>query len=371
MKFIDEFRAPDAARRYVREIERIAHRAWTIMEICGGQTHAIIRNGIDRLLPDKISLLHGPGCPVCITPAELIDKAVELALRPEVIFCSFGDMMRVPGSTTDLLSAKAAGADVRIVYSPLDSVGIARENPQREAVFFAIGFETTAPASAIALHHAQQLGLANFSILSALALVPPAIDAILSAPAGNIDGFLAPGHVCTVTGYRDYEPLAETYGVPIVVTGFEPLDILQGIHMTVAQLEQGTARVENQYSRAVVCDGNRRARQLMNDVFCIVDRNWRGLGAIARSGLALKAAFRDFDAEKRFTLAECRAEEHSPCISGAILQGIKKPLDCAAFGTHCTPEHPLGAPMVSAEGACAAYYHYRRQTKPDRKAAKE
>ncbi|MBU1320394.1 MAG: hydrogenase formation protein HypD [candidate division Zixibacteria bacterium] len=360
MKFIDEFRDSRVAARYIREIEQIASQPWTIMEICGGQTHTIVRNGIDRLLPEQIRLLHGPGCPVCITPANLIDKAIEIALQRNVIFCSFGDMLRVPGSTTDLLLAKAAGADVRVVYSPLDSVSIALKNPKREVVFFGIGFETTAPAVAVALRRAKQLEIANYSVLPALALVPPAIETLLSAPACNINGFLAAGHVCTVMGYRDYEPIAESFGVPIVVTGFEPIDILQGIHMTIAQLEQGVAMVENQYSRAVRKNGNSEARKLMGEVFCTVDRDWRGLGRIKRSGLALSDAYAGFDVDNRFTLSHVSTEEKSPCISGLILQGRNKPYDCAAFGNLCTPQRPLGATMVSSEGACAAYYRYRR-----------
>jgi hydrogenase expression/formation protein HypD len=360
MRFIDEYRDPEAVRKYADEIARITTRPWTIMEICGGQTHSIVKNGIDRMLPDKITLLHGPGCPVCVTSMSMIDKAIALASRENIIFCSFGDMLRVPGSSMDLLSVKADGGDVRTVYSPLDAVRIAEKNPDTQVVFFAIGFETTAPANAAAVYQARRKGIDNFSMLVAQVLVPPAIETILSAPDCCVQGFLAAGHVCTVMGYTEYEPIAGKYRVPIVVTGFEPLDILQGIHMTVRQLEQGRAQVENQYSRAVKRTGNVPAQKLMADVFETVDREWRGIGLIPKSGSALRAGYREFDAEIRFEIAANDIEPASECISGLILQGKQKPSHCPAFGKRCTPEHPLGATMVSSEGACAAYYAYRR-----------
>ena len=360
MKFIDEYRDPKAAARYVEEIARITTRPWTIMEICGGQTHTIIRYGVDRLLPNKITLLHGPGCPVCVTPVELVDKAIEIASQKNVIFCSFGDMLRVPGTAKDLLSVKADGGDVRIVYSPLDSFKIAQENPDNEVVFFAIGFETTAPANAAAIYQAKRRGLTNFSVLLAQVLVPPAIEAILTSPGCQVQAFLAAGHVCTVMGYAEYERLATKYNLPFVVTGFEPLDILQGIYMVIAQLERGKAQVENQYARVVKREGNIEAQKLMSEVFVVVNRRWRGLGEIPDSGLGLRDAYAEFDAQKQFGLAEHEVEESSECISGLVLQGSKKPHDCTAFGTRCTPERPLGATMVSSEGACAAYYRYRK-----------
>lgn len=360
MKFIDEYRNPKAARYYIRKIAGITTKPWAIMEICGGQTHAILKYGIDQLLPDNITLLHGPGCPVCVTPVELIDKAIDIALRKDTIFCSFGDMLRVPGTHKDLLSAKAEGGDVRIVYSPLDSLKIAEENPAKEVVFFAIGFETTVPANAMAVYQAKHMGISNFSILVAQVLIPPAIEAILSSSDNNVQGFLAPGHVCTVTGYTEYEQLAEKFGVPIVVTGFEPLDILQGIYMTITLLEQGKAEVNNQYARSVKREGNIKTQELIKEVFVVVDRKWRGIGDIPESGLNLAEAYSEFDAEKRFGLVDFTVEENSECISGLILQGTKKPHECPAFGNRCTPEHPLGATMVSSEGACTAYYRYRK-----------
>lgn len=360
MRFIEEYRDAQSAQRMAEAIRKIVTRPWTIMEVCGGQTHAIMKFGIDELLPPQITLLHGPGCPVCVTPVELIDKAVELASRPEVIFCSFGDMLRVPGTKGDLLSAKAAGGDVRIVYSPLDALQIAMNNPSRQVVFFAVGFETTAPANAMAVHQAKQQGVRNFSVLVSHVLVPPAIEAILRSPNNRVQGFLAAGHVCTVMGYTEYEPIARRYHVPIVVTGFEPLDILQGVYMCVKQLEEGRAEVENQYARSVRREGNRLAQELIREVFEVVPRKWRGIGEIPQSGLGLREPYREFDAEKRFALATGSVEESSECISGLILQGAKKPFDCPAFGTRCTPEHPLGATMVSSEGACAAYFKYRR-----------
>ncbi len=364
MKFIDEYRDPEAVRRYADEIVRITTRPWTIMEICGGQTHSIVKNGLDRMLPDNITLLHGPGCPVCVTSAAMIDKAIALASREDVIFCSFGDMLRVPGSRRDLLSVKADGGDVRTVYAPLDAVHIAEKNPDRRVIFFAIGFETTAPASAAAVYYARQKGVDNFSMLVAQVLVPPAIETILDAPDCRVRGFLAAGHVCAVMGYTEYEPIAEKYHIPIVVTGFEPLDILQGIHMTVRQLENNRAKVENQYSRAVTRMGNVPAQKIMADVFETVDREWRGIGVIPGSGLALRPAYKDFDAEIVFDMTTPVTETVSECISGLILQGKQKPSDCPVYGKRCTPEHPLGATMVSSEGACAAYYMYRRKKRP-------
>jgi hydrogenase expression/formation protein HypD len=359
MRFIDEYRDATLAQYYARRIAQIVKRPWTIMEVCGGQTHAIIKFGIDELLPKEITLVHGPGCPVCVTPVELIDKAIEIASRPEVIFCSFGDMLRVPGSKKDLLSVKAQGGDVRIVYSPLDALKLAQENPDREVVFFAVGFETTAPANAMAVYQAQHQGVKNFSLLVSHVLVPPAMEAILSSPNNRVQGFLAAGHVCTVMGYTEYEPIAQKYKVPIVVTGFEPLDILQGVYMCVKQLEEGRYEVENQYTRSVRRQGNVKAQELIREVFCVVPRKWRGIGEIPRSGLGLTDKYREFDAERKFGLTDRSVEEPSECIAGLVLQGVKKPVECPAFGTRCTPEHPLGAPMVSSEGACAAYYRYR------------
>ena len=361
MKFVDEYRDAGAVGRLTQELARRVTRPWTIMEVCGGQTHTIVKSGLEGLLPPAITLVHGPGCPVCVTPVELIDKAVAIASRPEVIFCSFGDMLRVPGSRSSLLEAKAAGADVRMVYSPLDALKLARANPGREVVFFAVGFETTAPANAMGVWQAEREGLANFSILVAHVLVPPAIEAILSSPNRRIDAFLAAGHVCTVMGYEEYEPIAQRYRVPIVVTGFEPLDLLEGIFMAVAQLEDGRAEVENQYRRAVRREGNRPAQQRVAEVFEVSARKWRGIGEIPSSGLRLRERYRRFDAETRFGVAEAGIEEAGECIAGLVLQGIKKPFECPAFGARCTPETPLGAPMVSSEGACAAYYHYGKR----------
>jgi hydrogenase expression/formation protein HypD len=360
MRFIDEYRDAALAQHYARRIAQIVTRPWTIMEVCGGQTHAIIKFGIDELLPKEITLVHGPGCPVCVTPVELIDKAIEIASRPDVIFCSFGDMLRVPGSEKDLLSVKAQGGDVRIVYSPLDALKLAKENPDREVVFFAVGFETTAPANAMAVHQAFRQNIKNFSLLVSHVLVPPAIEAILASPKNRVQGFLAAGHVCTVMGYTEYEPIAKKYKVPIVVTGFEPLDILQGVYMCVKQLEEGRHEVENQYTRSVRREGNTKAQELIREVFCVVPRKWRGIGEISQSGLGLTEKYRAFDAELKFGLENRSVEEPSECIAGLVLQGVKKPHECLAFGTRCTPEHPLGAPMVSSEGACAAYYRYRR-----------
>jgi hydrogenase expression/formation protein HypD len=360
MKFVDEYRDADLAGQYSRALRQITTQPWVLMEVCGGQTHAIVKFGIDELLPSEVTLVHGPGCPVCVTPTELINKAVEIASIPGVIFTSFGDMLRVPGSSKDLLSVKAAGGDVRIVYSPMDALGIAEGNPDRQVVFFAVGFETTAPANAMTVFQARQRGVENFSLLVSHVLVPPAIEAILSSPNSRVQGFLAAGHVCTVMGYMEYEPIAHKYHVPIVVTGFEPVDILQGIYMCVRQLEEGRAEVENQYSRAVRREGNLPAQALIRSVFRVVPRKWRGVGEIPRSGLGLQQEYATFDAESRFGVADHTAEEPAVCISGLILQGVKKPHECPAFATDCTPEHPLGATMVSSEGACAAYYHYRR-----------
>ena len=361
MKYLDEYRNADAVRRLAAAIRAAVTRPWNIMEICGGQTHAIIRFTLDEMLPRELTLIHGPGCPVCVTPIEMIDKAVAIAARPEVIFCSFGDMLRVPGSQKDLFTVKSEGGDVRIVYSPMDAVALAKKNPTRQVVFFAIGFETTAPANAMAIAHASKLGLENFSALVSHVLVPPAIRAVLSSPANLVQGFLAAGHVCAITGMDQYRPIAERFRVPIVVTGFEPVDILQGVLACVEQLESGRHEIENQYTRIVRPEGNRGALRQMAEVFQTVPRKWRGIGEIPESGLALRESFASFDAERRFDVAEITAEEPADCIAGEILQGHKKPHDCPAFGVYCTPERPLGAPMVSSEGACAAYYRYRRR----------
>jgi hydrogenase expression/formation protein HypD len=361
MRFVDEYRRGEDAQKFLRAIERTVTRPWTIMEICGGQTHTLIKTGIDRLLPETVTLVHGPGCPVCVTPLELINKAIAIARRPEVIFTSFGDMLRVPGSGADLLSVKAGGGDVRMVYSPLDAVRLAQQHPDRQVVFFAVGFETTAPGNAMAVWQAQQLGLTNFSILCSHVLVPPAMEAILAAPGNAVQGFLAAGHVCTVMGYWEYEPIAGKYRVPIVVTGFEPLDLLQGIYMALKALEEGRWGVENQYTRSVTRPGNASAQRLVAQVFEVCDRAWRGIGTIPASGYRLRPEFAAFNAGPRFGVEDVRTQESPVCIAGQILQGLKKPPQCTAFGTLCTPEHPLGAPMVSFEGACAAYYHYESE----------
>lgn len=362
MKFVDEFRDPDAAKRYADAIVSLATRPWTIMEVCGGQTHAIVKYGIDELLPREITLVHGPGCPVCVTSTEIMERALELAARPGLIFCSFGDMLRVPGKSGDLLSVRARGGDVRMVYSPIDAVELAKRNPDREVVFFAVGFETTAPANAMAVMQAQRGGVGNFSMLVAQVLVPPAIESILASPEHRVHGFLAAGHVCTVMGVEEYQPLVDRFRVPIVVTGFEPIDLLQGIHCCVRQLETGRTEVENPYARCVRPQGNPTAIELIRRVFEVVPRKWRGLGEIAGSGLGLRAEFQSFDAERRFLTNPTQVEESTECISGSILLGIKKPHECPAFGGRCTPEQPLGATMVSSEGTCAAYYRYRRPT---------
>jgi len=366
MRYIDEYRDAEAVGRYIQAIEELVTRDWTLMEVCGGQTHAIVKFGIDALLPPQVTLLHGPGCPVCVTPLELIDKAIAIARESNVIFTSFGDMLRVPGSGTDLLSEKAQGADVRMVYSPLDALTIAESNPDKQVVFFAVGFETTAPANAMAVYQAKQRQMSNFSILVSHVLVPPAIESILSTPDSRVNAFLAAGHVCAVVGYDDYEPLAQKYHVPFVVTGFEPLDIVQGVYMCVKQLEEGREEVENQYTRAVQRNGNQHAIQLVRAVFEVTPRKWRGIGEIPYSGLGLRAAYCDFDAETRFDVDKIQTQESPDCLSGQILQGQLKPNQCPAFGSRCTPEHPLGATMVSSEGACAAYYRYRGELKADR-----
>jgi hydrogenase expression/formation protein HypD len=361
VKFLSEYRDQKAAEQLSQQIWKKVTRPWTIMEICGGQTHTIVKSGLEDLLPNKVTLVHGPGCPVCVTPIELIDKAVAIAHRPDVIFCSFGDMLRVPGSTKSLFDAKAEGADVRIVYSPLDALKLAKTNPERQVVFFAVGFETTAPANAMAAWQADHDNVDNFSLLVSHVLVPPAMEALLSSQNCVVQGFLAAGHVCTVMGYEEYFPIVERYKVPIVVTGFEPLDILDGILMTVSQLEEGRHEVENQYARATRREGNRPAQERIIEVFEIVSRQWRGLGEIPASGFQLRGRFQKHDANLRYPFSGAPAQESPECISGLILQGIKKPQQCAAFGVKCTPENPLGAPMVSSEGACAAYYLYGRR----------
>ncbi|OGO19926.1 MAG: hydrogenase formation protein HypD [Chloroflexi bacterium RBG_16_48_8] len=360
MKYVREYRDEDLVRTAVDEIRKGITQPWVIMEICGGQTHSIVRYGLDQLLPSEIELVHGPGCPVCVTSLEIIDKALAIASRPEVIFTSYGDMLRVPGSGRDLFSVRARGGDVRVVYSPLDAVKIARENPEREVVFFAIGFETTAPANAMSVLQAQNLGLKNYSVLVAHVCVPPAIRAILGSPENRVQGFLAAGHVCAVMGYWEYTPLAEEFSVPIVVTGFEPLDIAQGILMTVKHLEAGKAVADNAYKRAVTYEGNKPAQKVIQRVFMDCDRKWRGIGIIPGSGWCLRPEYAAFDAENRFEVSDIQPEESPVCIAGLILQGLKKPLDCPAFGNPCSPEKPLGATMVSSEGACAAYYSYGR-----------
>jgi hydrogenase expression/formation protein HypD len=360
MRYLDEFSDPDLARSLLDEIRRTVTRPWAIMEVCGGQTHTIIRNGIDQLLPDGVELIHGPGCPVCVTPLETIDRALAIAARPDVIFCSFGDMIRVPGSATDLFRIKSEGGDVRIVYSPLDAVKLAQANPDRQVVFFGIGFETTAPANAMTVVMARQMGLQNFSLLVSHVLVPPAIRAIMDSPTRRVQGFLAAGHVCTVMGMGEYVPLVEEYHVPIVVTGFEPLDVLEGIRRVLVQLEEGRADLENAYPRAVSAEGNLAAQAVVRDVFTTCDRAWRGIGTIPSSGWRLRDEYADFDAELRFEVTDIHAEESPLCRSGEVLQGLIKPNQCGAFGVECTPRRPLGAPMVSSEGACAAYYQFRR-----------
>ena len=360
MKHLDEYRDPALAQTLVRAIGRLVSRPWTLMEVCGGQTHTLVRSGIDQLLPANVRVIHGPGCPVCVTPLEQIDRALAIAARGDVVFCSFGDMLRVPGSAGDLLRVRAAGGDVRFVYSPLDAVRLAKQNPARQVVFFAVGFETTAPATALAAVQARKLGLRNFSLLVSHVLVPPALEAILADPACRVQGFLAAGHVCAVVGFEEYEALARRHEVPIVVTGFEPVDLLEGIWMLLTQLESGRREVENQYARAVRRGGNAPAQTAVAEVYEVCDRAWRGLGMLPNSGLRLRKAYRDLDAETRFDVARVRASEPVECRSGEVLRGLLAPPACPAFGTLCTPEHPLGAPMVSGEGACAAYYRYAR-----------
>jgi hydrogenase expression/formation protein HypD len=360
MKYLSEYRDEHLVRQYLDQIHAVTTRPWTLMEICGGQTHSLVKNGILEMLPSFITMVHGPGCPVCVTPLGIIDEAIALAGRPEVILCSFGDMLRVPGSSRSLLEAKANGGDVRIVYSPLEAVKIARDNPDREVVFFAVGFETTAPANALSVVQAERLGVNNYSILASHVLVPPAMEAILSDPESKIDAFLAAGHVCTIMGMDEYDPIVEKYNIPIVVTGFEPVDLLQGILMTVQQLERGEARVENQYARVVQREGNKLAQQTIHQVFDVSDRTWRGIGTIPQSGYEVKSQYRAYNAREKFKLDVGDVPENASCISGAIMKGLKKPFQCPNFGTHCKPEHPLGAPMVSSEGACAAYYAYAR-----------
>ncbi|MFF3729211.1 hydrogenase formation protein HypD [Streptomyces sp. NPDC002476] len=360
MKYLDEFSDPRLAERLLDQIHATATRPAVMMEVCGGQTHSIIRHGIDQLLPDCVEMIHGPGCPVCVTPLEIIDRALAIAARPEVVFCSFGDMLRVPGSGQDLFSVKSAGGDVRVVYSPLDALGLARENPDREVVFFGIGFETTAPANAMAVHQARRLGVRNFSLLVSHVLVPPAMAAVMESPGCRVQAFLAAGHVCSVMGTSQYPSLAEKYRVPIVVTGFEPLDILEGIRRVVLQLEEGRHEVENAYPRAVPAAGNLPAMEMLRDVFEVTDRTWRGIGMIPDSGWRLAEKYAEFDAERRFDVAAIRTSESPLCRSGEVLQGLIKPHACQAFGKECTPRNPLGATMVSSEGACSAYYAYRR-----------
>ncbi len=364
MRYTEEFSDPELARRLLDDIHATATRPWAMMEVCGGQTHSIIRHGIDQLLPQGLELIHGPGCPVCVTPLEMIDKALAIAALPDVVFCSFGDMLRVPGTDRDLFRIKSAGGDVRVVYSPLDALTIARENPEREVVFFGVGFETTAPANAMTVHQARRLGVRNFSLLVSHVRVPPAIEAIMGSPDCRVQAFLAAGHVCSVMGIEEYPELAERYRVPIVVTGFEPLDILEGIRRTVHQLERGEHRVDNAYPRAVRDTGNPAALTMLREVFEVTDRTWRGIGTIPASGWRLSPAYREYDAEYRFDVTDVRTAESAACRSGEVLQGLIKPHECAAFGTTCTPRSPLGATMVSSEGACAAYYLYRRLAAP-------
>lgn len=358
MKYIAEYRSPELVAQYLEEIRRTATRHWSIMEVCGGQTHSLVKNGILQLLPDTVRMVHGPGCPVCVTPLHLIDKAVHLAEEKGVILCSYGDMLRVPGSKRSLLESKAAGADVRILYSPLEAVQIAKDNQEREVVFFAVGFETTAPANALSVIHAQRSGVTNYSILASHVLVPPAIEAVMDDEDASIQGFLAAGHVCTIMGIGEYYPLVERYKIPVVVTGFEPVDLVQGILMAVRQLEKGEHRLENQYSRVVRPEGNPEARKVMEQVFEVSDREWRGIGTIPMSGYEVREAFAAYDADRKFNVSIEKVSESSECIAGLVLKGIKKPNECPQFGKKCTPQSPLGAPMVSSEGACAAYYHF-------------
>jgi len=364
MKYLDEYRDPVLAQALMAEIHRITTRPWTLMEVCGGQTHTIVKQGIDEALPDGVRMIHGPGCPVCVTPLEIIDKALEIAAQPDVIFCSFGDMLRVPGRRRDLFRIKSQGGDVRVVYSPLDALRLAQQNPDKQVVFFGIGFETTAPPNAMTVYQAKKLGIPNFSLLVSHVRVPPAIEAIMQSPTCRVQGFLAAGHVCSVMGTAEYPELADKYRVPIVVTGFEPLDILAGILRTVSQLEKGEHVVENAYRRAVKDEGNPAAKAMLADVFETTDRAWRGIGMIPQSGWRLSERYREYDAEYRFQVRDIATQESTVCRSGEVLQGLIKPHECSAFGTLCTPRNPLGATMVSSEGACAAYYLYRRLETP-------
>jgi hydrogenase expression/formation protein HypD len=364
VKYLDEFQDPDLARRLLDDIHATVTRPWALMEVCGGQTHSIIRHGLDQLLPDQVELIHGPGCPVCVTPLEVIDKALEIASRPDVIFCSFGDMLRVPGTGRDLFQVRSEGGDVRVVYSPLDALKIAQDNPGREVVFFGIGFETTAPPNAMTVHQARKLGIRNFSLLVSHVRVPPAIASLMQSPQCRVQAFLAAGHVCSVMGTGEYPELAERYKVPIVITGFEPLDILEGVRRAVRQLERGEHRMENAYPRAVRDEGNPAAKAMLADIFEVTDRAWRGIGVIPASGWRLAERYREYDAEHRFSVTAINTQEPAACRSGEVLQGLIKPHECEAFGTTCTPRSPLGATMVSSEGACAAYYLYRRLSTP-------
>ncbi len=358
MKYLDEYRNPELAKKYLEEIKRINSKPWNVMEVCGGQTHSLVKHGILDVLPDKINMIHGPGCPVCVTPLEEIDKAIELSLMPNVVLCSFGDMLRVPGSEKSLLQARAEGGDVRVLYSPLEAVELAAQNPDKEIVFFAVGFETTAPANALSVIRAGQLGITNYSILTSHVLVPPAIEAIMNDPQSKVDAFLAAGHVCTIMGVDEYYPLVEKYNVPIVVTGFEPIDLLQGLLMVIKQLESGEAKVENQYSRIVSEEGNVLAKKNIFKVFEIGDRMWRGIDVIPDSGYQVNKSYAAYDANRKFDIKEIKTKENQECIAGDIMKGIKKPVECPNFGVDCTPQNPLGAPMVSSEGACAAYYNF-------------
>lgn len=358
MKFLSEYRDADLAKKYLEEIKAKATRKWKIMEVCGGQTHGLVKNGILDLLPDSVQMIHGPGCPVCVTPLNLIDKAIHLAEEKKVILCSFGDMLRVPGSKKSLLQAKATGADVRILYSPLEAVQLAQENPEREVVFFAVGFETTAPANALSIEKAHDLGVSNFSVLASQVLVPPAIEAVMQYEESTIDAFLAAGHVCTIMGVEAYYPLVARYNIPMIVTGFEPVDLLQGILLAVRQLETGKAQLQNQYSRVVKPEGNTTAQALIHKVFEVTDREWRGIGTIPTSGYEIKPEYAKYNANRKFKIEIQKAIEPKECIAGQVLKGIKKPMECSQFGKKCTPQNPLGAPMVSSEGACAAYYHF-------------
>mgnify|MGYP006285136937 CR=1 FL=1 len=360
MKYLDEFRNPEIAKIILTQLHEITTQEWVLMEVCGGQTHSIIKNGIDQVIPDEIELVHGPGCPVCVTPLEMIDQALEIASQPDVIFCSFGDMLRVPGSEKDLFMVKSEGGDVRVVYSPLEAVKLARQHPDKEVVFFAVGFETTAPADAMAVWQAKREGLENFSILVSHVTVPGAMKALLESPNNRVQGYLAAGHVCTVMGYWEYEPIAEAYRIPIVVTGFESIDILEGIFETVQMLENGEYGVRNSYTRSVSHDGNKKSQEIIRQVFELGDRKWRGIGELPQSGYRLKPAYQKYDAAHKFSVGSIKTEESDRCISGEVLQGLKRPNECPAFGTECTPETPLGATMVSSEGACAAYYKYSR-----------